>query len=99
LSFGTLFWIAQGIPYLSISSFTRFRFCNSSGLTATPSHQRRICESDTVCVVRRFARGDLDRRPWRDRPLITSKPRQSERRRFVDRFRDHPPNGEHLTGQ
>jgi hypothetical protein len=27
------------------------RFCNSSGLTATPSHQRRICESDTVCVV------------------------------------------------
>jgi hypothetical protein len=31
-----------------IRAFTRFSFCNSSGLTATPSHQRRICERETV---------------------------------------------------
>jgi len=37
--------------YTPISAFTRFRFCNSSGLTATPLYQRRVCASDTVGVV------------------------------------------------
>ena len=37
-----------------MSDRTRFRLSTSSGDTATPSHQRRICIAVTVCFVSGF---------------------------------------------
>ncbi len=63
---------------------------SATSQTATPSHQRRICGSDTV-RRRRFAHGDLDGRSWRELigTFITLQPRQAKCRRFVHALRSH----------